>query len=89
ISKQKEVLKEKFKERYIEIENAITLQTVESLIDVDKIDIVYDYNIYDINDEVEDIYRQISNNISSIDQWEKESVRILDKLDAEIKDIFA
>ncbi len=89
ISKQKEVLKEKFKERYIEIENAITLQTVESLIDVDKIDIVYDYNIYDINDEVEDIYREISNNISSIDQWEKESVRILDKLDAEIKDIFA
>ncbi|MDB2159890.1 (p)ppGpp synthetase, partial [Clostridium butyricum] len=89
ISKQKEVLKEKFKERYIEIENAITLQTVESLIDVDKIDIVYDYNIYDINDEVEDIYREISNNISSIDQWEEESVRILDKLDEEIKDIFA
>ena len=83
------VLKEKFKERYIEIENAITLQTVESLIDVDKIDIVYDYNIYDINDEVEDIYREISNNISSIDQWEEESVRILDKLDEEIKDIFA
>ena len=81
--------KEKFKERYIEIENAITLQTVESLIDVDKIDIVYDYNIYDINDEVEDIYREISNNISSIDQWEEESVRILDKLDEEIKDIFA
>lgn len=89
ISKQKEVLKEKFKERYMEIETAISLQTVESLIDVDKIDIVYDYNIYDINDEVEDIYREISNNILSIDQWEEESVRILNKLDEEIRDIFA
>lgn len=55
------------------------MQTAQSLIDVDKIDIVYDYNIYDINDEVERAYRHICNNISSIEQWENESEKVLNK----------
>lgn len=55
------------------------MQTAQSLIDVDKIDIVYDYNIYDINDEVERAYRHICNNISLIEQWENESEKLLNK----------
>lgn len=55
------------------------MQTAQSLIDVDKIDIFYDYNIYDINDEVERTYRHICNNISSIEQWENESKKVLNK----------
>lgn len=84
INKQKELLIDTFNDNFNIIDEAIQLQVARTLISIDKIDIVYDYNIAEINDAIEYTYKYISDNINSIDEWNTNSKSILSNLDSEI-----
>ena len=84
INKQKGRLIEIFDDDFNIINEDIQLQVAKTLISIDKIDIVYDYNIAEINDVVEYTYKYISDNITTIDEWKDNSKSILSNLDSEI-----
>lgn len=84
INKQKEILMNTFNDNFNIIDEAIQLQVAKTLISIDKIDIVYDYNIAEINDSVEYTYKYISDNITTIDEWTDNCNSILSNLDSEI-----
>ncbi|MGL5381683.1 GTP pyrophosphokinase [Clostridium sp.] len=85
INKQKSILKERFGSDFVEIENKIAIKTAETLIEIDRVEIVYDFIIYEINDEVENIYKYILNNISTISDWKEKENHILEEFDKYIK----
>mgnify|MGYP000298962079 CR=1 FL=1 len=86
INKQKEILINAFNDDFNIIDEAIQLQVAKTLISIDKIDIVYDYNIAEINDAIEYTYKYISDNINSIDEWNVNSHSILESLTKDITD---
>ena len=86
INKQKEILINAFNDDFNIIDEAIQLQVAKTLISIDKIDIVYDYNIAEINDAIEYTYKYISDNINSIDEWNVNSHSILESLTKDIMD---
>ena len=62
-------------------------QIAKTLVSIDKIDIVYEYAIEEINDVVEYIYKYIYDNINTIEQWFKNSDAILLHLHNEILEV--
>lgn len=86
INKQKEILINAFNDDFNIIDEAIQLQVAKTLISIDKIDIVYDYNIAEINDAIEYTYKYISDNINSINEWNVNSHSILESLTKDIMD---
>lgn len=86
ICKQKDLLNERFGEDFNVIDDIIKQKTANTLISIDKIDIVYDYNIQEISDAVEYIYKYISDNIFSLNQWEECSDHILKIFEDELID---
>ena len=59
------------------IDEAVKAQIAETLVLIDKIDIVYDYAIEDVNEIVEYIYKYINDNINTFDSWERAKNSIL------------
>ena len=86
INKQKEILIDTFNDDFNIINEAIQLQVAKTLISIDKIDIVYDYNIAEINDVIEYTYKYISDNITTIDEWNVNSHSILESITKNIMD---
>ena len=87
ITKQKLIIAAHIGEKSDIIHNSIIIQVAHSLVALDSIEIVYDYNISEVNSEVESIYKYISNTITSIDDWNNNSPDILNELDKSIKAI--
>lgn len=85
INKQKTILRERLGSDFTDIENKIAVKTAQTLIDIDRIEIVYDFIIYEINDEVENTYKYILNNILTFSDWKEKEKYILDELDKYIK----
>lgn len=88
INKQKDILISRFSNDFLIIDDAIKSQIAKTLVYIDKIDIVYEYAIEDINDVVEYIYKYIYDNINTIEQWLKNSNAILLHLHNEILEVF-
>lgn len=86
INRQKDSLISRFSNDFLIIDDAIKNQIAKTLVSIDKIDIVYNYSIEEVNDAVEYIYKYIFDNINSIEQWNKNSKAILLHLHNEIID---
>lgn len=84
INKQKEILISRFSNDFLIIDEAIKSQVAKTLVSIDKIDIVYEYSIEEVNETVEYIYKYIFDNITTIKQWNKNSEAILSHLNNEI-----
>lgn len=87
INKQKDILISRFSNDFLIIDDAIKSQIAKTLVSIDKIDIVYEYAIEEINDVVEYIYKYIYDNINTIEQWFKNSDAILLHLHNEILEV--
>ena len=88
INKQKDILISRFSNDFLIIDDAIKSQIAKTLVSIDKIDIVYEYAIEEINDVVEYIYKYIYDNINTIEQWFKNYDAILLHLHNEILEVF-
>ena len=84
INRQKDVLISRFSNDFLIIDEAIKTQIAKTLVSIDKINIVYEYSIEEVNDAVEYIYKYIYDNINTIEQWVKNSDAILLHLHNEI-----
>ena len=84
INKQKDTLISRFSNDFLIIDEAVKIQIAKTLVFIDKIDIVYNYSIEEVNDAVEYIYKYIYDNINTIEQWIKNSDAILLHLHNEI-----
>ena len=84
INRQKYVLISRFSNDFLIIDEAIKTQIAKTLVSIDKINIVYEYSIEEVNDAVEYIYKYIYDNINTIEQWVKNSDAILLHLHNEI-----
>lgn len=84
IEKQKFILKEKLCDDFSLIENSINIQLANSLISIDNINIVYDYNIEEINDVIESTYKYLVETINSIADWNDKKSLILNGIHEEI-----
>ena len=84
INKQKDILISRFGVNFNIIDDAVKAQVAETLVLIDKIDIVYDYTIEDVNEIVEYIYKYINDNITTFDSWERAKNSILLHLHNEI-----
>lgn len=84
INKQKDTLISRFSNDFLIIDEAVKTQVAKTLVFIDKIDIVYNYAIEEINDAVEYIYKYIYDNISTLEQWSANSKAILLHLHNEI-----
>lgn len=84
INRQKDMLRDRFNEDFLTIENAINEQVAKTLVSLDKISIVYTNLIEDVNDSVEYIYKYIEDNIDTIEKWNKDCRSILIHLNNEI-----
>ena len=87
ISKQKSILSQHLNENITIIEDAIIMEVAKTLVEIDSIEIVYDYNISEINSEIESIYRYIANAIFTLDDWTTNYNNILADLKKNIKEI--
>ncbi|MEN8075525.1 GTP pyrophosphokinase [Clostridioides difficile] len=86
INREKDMLITRFSNDFLIIDDAVKNQIARTLVSIDKIDIVYDYAIEEVNDTVEYIYKYIYDNISTIEQWNNNSEAILLHLHNEILD---
>lgn len=86
INKQQDTLISRFSNDFLIIDEAVKTQIAKTLVSIDKIDIVYDYAIEEVNDTVEYIYKYIYDNITTIEQWNNNSEAILLHLHNEILD---
>ena len=84
INRQKDILISRFSNDFLIIDDAIKSQIAKTLVSIDKINIVYEYAIEEVNDVVEYIYKYIYDNINTIEQWSKNSDAILLHLHNEI-----
>ena len=84
INKQKDTLISRFSNDFLIIDEAVKTQIAKTLVSIDKIDIVYNYAIEEVNDAVEYIYKYIYDNITTIEQWSSNSEAILLHLHNEI-----
>ena len=84
INKQKDILISRFDNDFLIIEDAVKEQIAKTLVSIDKINIVYDYVIEEVNAAVEYIYKYIYDNINTLEQWFNNSEAILSHLNTEI-----
>ncbi|MDU3721615.1 MAG: (p)ppGpp synthetase, partial [Clostridium celatum] len=84
INKQKDILISRFDNDFLIIEDAFKEQIAKTLVSIDKINIVYDYVIEEVNAAVEYIYKYIYDNINTLEQWFNNSEAILSHLNTEI-----
>lgn len=84
INKQKDTLISRFSNDFLIIDEAVKIQIAKTLVFIDKIDIVYNYSIEEVNDAVEYIYKYIYDNIATLEQWNNNSEAILLHLHNEI-----
>ena len=84
INKQKDILISRFDNDFLIIEDAVKEQIAKTLVSIDKINIVYDYVIEEVNAAVEYIYKYIYDNINNLEQWFNNSEAILSHLNTEI-----
>ena len=84
INKQKDILTSRFDNDFLIIEDAVKEQIAKTLVSIDKINIVYDYVIEEVNAAVEYIYKYIYDNINTLEQWFNNSEAILSHLNTEI-----
>ena len=84
INRQKDVLISRFSNDFLIIDEAIKTQIAKTLVSIDKINIVYEYSIEEVNDAVEYIYKYIYDNINTLEQWFNNSEAILSHLNTEI-----
>ena len=84
INKQKDILISRFDNDFLIIEDAVKEQIAKTLVCIDKINIVYDYVIEEVNAAVEYIYKYIYDNINTLEQWFNNSEAILSHLNTEI-----
>ena len=87
INKQRDILISRFSNDFLIIDDSIKSQIAKTLVSIDKIDIVYEYSIEEVNDIVEYIYKYIYDNINTIEQWFKNSDAILLHLHNEILEV--
>ena len=84
INKQNDILISRFDNDFLIIEDAVKEQIAKTLVCIDKINIVYDYVIEEVNAAVEYIYKYIYDNINTLEQWFNNSEAILSHLNTEI-----
>ena len=87
INKQKDILISRFGENFKVIDEAVIAKVAETLVLIDKIDIVYDYNIEDVNEIIEYIYKYINDNINTFESWKPAKDSILLHLQNEIMEV--